>query len=212
MLNYYILKVYCIPNFYLTFFRIFPSFFQVSEKPLAWHSDNGRKLLDTLILSENAQIYAIGSHIRMRESLKPGLDVVYAGISTAATYSVANHLNVRGNLYSKPRSVRLVMYSLVATFFCTSYFMLKDLTTILIEKRIDEELINKSPIFAQGGREYYAKMIERNKVLREIMGTRGEKMYTALGNENTIIRTKHIPLVQRKAFFDEKLAEVTLQM
>lgn len=148
----------------------------------------------------------------MRQSLKPALDVVYAGTSAAIVYSVVNHLNIRGNLYTKPRSVRLIMYSLVVSFFSTTYFMLKDLTTVLFEKRIDNELINKSPIFVEGGKEFYTKMIERNKTLREVMGKRGEKMYTALGNENTYIRSKHIPLVQRKAFFDEKLSGVTLKV
>lgn len=180
---------------------------QIDGKNLEWNSDQGQKLLKSMIVSENAQMYAMASEIKMRQSWKLAFDVIFATTSAALVYGISNHLNTKANLYSKPRSVRLVMYALVTTFFATTYFMLTDGVTVYLEKKNDEDLINKNPIFLEGGRDYYTKLIERNLTLREIMGKKGEKLYTALGNDNTYIRTKHIPPVQRKSFFEQKLSE-----
>lgn len=183
---------------------------QVNDRPLSWGSDEGQKLLESLILSEKAQIYAMAREIKMRQTYKLALDVSYAATTTAATYCVANELNTRFNLYNLPRSTRFVMYFLVSSFFAATYFMMKDITTITFEKIIDQELIDMNPIFREGGKEFYTKLIERNKILRQIMGTLGERKYTALGNENTLIRTKHLPIVQRKAFFEDTQESVNV--
>lgn len=82
------------------------------------------------------------------------------------------------------------------------YFMMKDVSQFTIEKRIDEALKKANPIFEEGGKEYYTKIIERNQALRKLLGKQGEIQYTALGNENHFLRIKHIPLVQRKEFFE----------
>lgn len=149
--------------------------------------------------------------IKMRQTLKPILDLVYGFTSACFVYGVTTYLNKKGNLYSKPLYLRLIMYGLVTTFSVTTYFMFKDLTTVFLEKRIDDELKKKDIVFIEGGKEFYSQLIERNKTLREIMGVHGEKLYTALGNENNYLRTKHIPLVQRKAFFEEDAPERTLK-
>lgn len=149
----------------------------------------------------------MGHEIKMRQTFKPMLDLMYGTSSAMLTYGVSRYINIKSDLYSKPRTVRLIMYSLITTFFCTTYFMLKDLTNIYLEKSVDKELKKTDSIFVEGGKEFYTKLIDRNKILREILGKKGEKMYTALGNDNSYIRTKHLPLVQRKSFFEEKLPE-----
>lgn len=148
--------------------------------------------------------------IKMRQTWKPVLDILYGTTTAMFAYSISNAINVRSNLYSKPRSIRLIMYCLVAIFSCTTYFMLKDLTNVHLEKSIDEELQKTDLIFIEGGKEFYTKILERNKALREILGSKGERMFTALGNENTYLRTKHMPIVQRKSFFENLLAENSL--
>lgn len=174
---------------------------------LDWSSENGTKLLSSLVLPESAQLYAIAREIKMRQSWKPILDTVYGSSSALLIYGVCCYLNERANMLSKPRSIRFTMYAIVAAFFTTSYFMLKDLSTLKIEKTVDEELVNTDPIFIEGGREFYSKIIERNLTLREILEERGRRLYTALGNENSLLRTKHIPIVQRKSLFEKLLNE-----
>lgn len=144
--------------------------------------------------------------IKMRQTWKPFLDTFYGTSLAILLYGVSKQLNEKFKLLSKPRSVRLVMYSLVTLLCITNYFLLKDLTTVYLEGIIDKQLVEKDLIFAEGGQEYYSKIIETNKILRNILGSKGESLYTALGNENHYIRTKTTPFVQRKAFFEEALS------
>lgn len=148
--------------------------------------------------------------MKMRQTLKPLYETVAATMLAMLTYSYCNHLNIKAKLYTKPRSARLALYSLVGTVCFTMYCMIKDVTTVFFEKSIDEELMKKNPIFIEGGKEYYTQIVERNKILREVMGTKGKKLYTALGNENSLIRTRHIQVVQRKAIFEEASPEIRL--
>ncbi|XP_066256071.1 transmembrane protein 177 [Euwallacea similis] len=177
---------------------------RVNQASVIWDTDEGRQLIKSLIVPENAQLYAIARDIKMRDSFKLGFDTVYAFFFCSMTYTVCTMLNQKLNLYVKPRGLRFLSYSLIGLFNLGYYVMMKDFTQNYYEEKIDLELKELSPIFAEGGREFYGKILERNKALRVLMGKEGESVYTALGNDNFFLRNKHLPIVQRKAFFEEK--------
>ncbi|XP_050303972.1 transmembrane protein 177 [Anthonomus grandis grandis] len=177
---------------------------KLNEQSVIWESDAGKRLLNALIVPENGQLYAIAKEIKMRDSYKLFFDTFYATASVFLTYAGSVTLNQRLNLYSKPRSLRILGYCLIAFVNTANYVMLKDLTQHIYEEKIDKELKELSPIFAEGGKQFYTQILERNKALRVLMGKEGEAKYTVLGNENFLIRTKHLPLVQRKAYFEEQ--------
>lgn len=154
-------------------------------------------------MSENAQIYAIAKEIKYRQTQKPFLDTILATSSCLLPYSMGNYVNNKFNLYVKPRAVRYTIYGLIGLFVIGLYTMSKDVTQVYYEEKIDKELMEKNKIFAEGGKEYYNKMLNRNQALRKMLGKEGERLYSALGNENYLFRTKHIPVVQRKLFFEE---------
>lgn len=109
------------------------------------------------------------------------------------------------NLYSRPRSMRMVLYLFVTIFAFGNYCFLKDSTQMYYEQYVDEFLKEKDPIFAEGGQEYYEKMLQRNKALRKLLGKEGESRFSVLGNENFFIRQKHLPLLNRKEFFEQNV-------
>lgn len=57
---------------------------------------------------------------------------------------------------------------------------------------------------AVAGITFYDKMLKKNVALRNLTG---ENIYTALGNENFVLRQKSIPLTMRKSFFETKKKE-----
>ncbi|XP_066147967.1 transmembrane protein 177 [Euwallacea fornicatus] len=177
---------------------------RVNQASVIWDTDEGRQLIKSLIVPENAQMYAIARDIKMRDSFKLCFDTAYAFFFCTMTYTTSTMLNQKLNLYVKPQALRFFSYGLVGLFSFGYYIMIKDLTQNYYEKKIDLELKELSPIFAEGGREFYTKILERNKALRILMGKEGESVYTALGNDNFFLRNKHLPIVQRKAFFEEK--------
>ncbi|KAJ8915774.1 hypothetical protein NQ315_004586 [Exocentrus adspersus] len=178
---------------------------KVNQESVVWDSEDGQKLLSSLILSENAQMYAMAKEIKFRQTPKPILDVFFAASSCISIYSLNNYINVKFNLYAKPAGVRYTMYCLVGLFVLGLYAMSKDMTQLYYEQTIDGELKKAHQIFAEGGREYYTNIIRRNQSLRRMLGKEGESLYSVMGNENSFIRTKHIPVVQRKSFFEDVL-------
>lgn len=178
--------------------------FQINQESVIWESDAGKQLLESLVVPENGQIYAIAKEIKLRNSFKLYLDTIYATLACMLAYGGSTKLNEKLNLYNKPRQMRFIGYALMAMFSAGNYIMIKDFTQNYYEEKIDRELKELSPVFAEGGQQFYSQILERNKALRVLMGKEGENVYTVLGNENFIFRHKHRPIVQRKAFFEEK--------
>lgn len=186
----------------------------VNQESVIWETDAGQQLLNALVVPESAQMYAIAAEVKMRQSWKVFFDTFYASMGCALTYMCSGWLNEKFNLYHKPRQIRFIGYALILTFNLVNYVMLKDITQNVYEDRIDKELKALNPIFAEGGKLYFTKILERNKALRELMGKEGEKVFTVNGNDNYLIRNKHKPIVQRKEFFeevDEEQEETTLK-
>lgn len=144
--------------------------------------------------------------IKMRESPKVLLELFYVSIPIIAYYGLSTHINERFNLYSKPRPVRVIVYGLLGTFMAAYYCFLQDFTQVYFESKTDRELKEINPIFIEGGKEFYTKLMARNAALRALMGKEGESKFTVFGNENYLIRQRHLPLSDRKAFFEEAFA------
>ncbi|XP_076264958.1 transmembrane protein 177 [Rhynchophorus ferrugineus] len=176
---------------------------KVNGESVVWESDAGKELLNSLILSENAQKFAIARTIKHQQSPKLIIDTILGTASCLFTYSLSRLLNVRYNLYQKAGQYRFIMYTLVGSIFTLNYFLLKDATQLYYDQQIDKELKDMHSIFAEGGKEYYTKILQRNIALRQLMGKEGEQIYTVTGNDNYMFRTKHLPLVHRKKIFDE---------
>jgi hypothetical protein len=172
---------------------------------IVWEMDEGKSFLKSLVVSENAQIYAMAREIRIRETPMKLIETFASVVSCLGMYGLCNSINTKLNLYTRPRVLRLIMYCLVGVFSFGSYALVKDFSQVFYETKIDEELKKKNVIFAQGGKEFYSKLADRNIALRKLLGTEGERIYSILGNENYFLRYKHVPVVQRKMFFEEPL-------
>jgi hypothetical protein len=80
---------------------------------VVWESSSGKNLLQSLVLSEEAQKFAIATQIHQARSHH-----VYLHSSTAitcflATYSFAHAVNKKFNTFSKPLPVRFILYTLI---------------------------------------------------------------------------------------------------
>lgn len=73
------------------------------------------------------------------------------------------------------------------------------------EGKIDEKLANLGENFVDAGIRFYDKLLKKNIAIRELTGDQSE--YTALGNENYMIRNKTIPLILRKRYFELRQKE-----
>lgn len=67
-------------------------------------------------------------------------------------------------------------------------------------------LASLGPGFISAGLRFYDKLLKKNIACRELTGDNSE--YTAMGNENYLVRRKRLPLTIRKAFFELKYEEL----
>ncbi|KAF5288289.1 hypothetical protein FQA39_LY04057 [Lamprigera yunnana] len=175
---------------------------KVLEHTVQWETDEGELLLKSLHVPDTAQMYVIAREIEMRQTPKYFIEVITSLMSFTCAYGAGSYLNERFNLYAKARSTRLMLYSVLGSVAVVSYLFIKDMSQLYYENKIDKYLKNKSPVFQEGGKEYYKYVLNRNIALRILMGKVGEKKFSPSGNENYLLRQKHLPLVQRKAFFE----------
>ncbi|XP_060520194.1 transmembrane protein 177 isoform X2 [Cylas formicarius] len=179
---------------------------QAEGKSVTWDSKEGQDLLNSMVLSEKAQLYAIAKEIQFRQSPKLYIDTFIATSCAAATYILSSIINRKFDFYSRPRVIRLIVYSFVSSLCFMNFIMCKDMSQLYYEKTSDDYLIAKDPVFLEGGKEFWEKILKRNMALRKLLGPRGESMYTITGNENNIIRSKHLPFTERQSFFANKAA------
>lgn len=183
--------------------------FQVNQVSVVWESEEGNQLLNALIVPETAQLYAIAREIKLRDSYKLFVDAALTFMGFSLTYVTSRFLNQKLNLYQQPKQVRFIGYGLVVLLNLGNYLMCSDAVQCFYEDKVDRELKELNPVFAEGGKVFYEKLLERNKALRVLMGKEGESTYTVTGNDNFFLRQKHLPLVQRKAFFDESAGSIS---
>jgi hypothetical protein len=70
----------------------------------------------------------------------------------------------------------------------------------------DERLAEMGKGYIDAGVRFYDKLLKKNMACREL--TQDDSEYTALGNENFLVRQKRLPLTLRKHFFEMKLKEL----
>lgn len=93
------------------------------------------------------------------------------------------------------------MYSILGLFGLGSWSFMKDFNQVSNDAEIDKKLASLGPQFVAAGFSYYDKHLKKNIALRNLIG---DDTYTALGNENYLLRQKSMPLTARRSFFEEK--------
>jgi len=178
---------------------------KILGESVQWSLQEAKDFLDALVLSENAQLYAIAREMRMTQSAKLMFDCLYGSIAVYTAYGIGHYLNFAYKFHTKPLGLRMALYGLVSAFVFTNYCLVKDSTQLYYESKVDKELHAKDPLLVQGGLEFYDKILKRNMALRKLMGSEGKHVYSVLGNEIYWLRQPHLPIVYRKSTFENKL-------
>lgn len=89
-----------------------------------------------------------------------------------------------------------------------TYFLFQDANTHQTEKSADKTISSLSLELAEGGVEFYGKLLQRNKMLRELLGSEGDALFTPSGDASTLIRTPNVPLTHRLDFCKKNLAAI----
>ncbi|PNF25346.1 hypothetical protein B7P43_G10935 [Cryptotermes secundus] len=164
-----------------------------------------------MVLSEEAQKFAIGREIAYAQTLYVYMNSAFPAIVIISMYAFTTNCNNRLGLFGKPFALRAILYSLVGLFGFGSWAFMKDFTTVHYETQVDKEMCALGESYIKGGIEFYSKLLKRNIALRKLMGKKGEKLYTATGNDQYMMRQLHQPLTLRKEYCELQLQEFKKQ-
>ncbi|XP_049807347.1 transmembrane protein 177 isoform X1 [Schistocerca nitens] len=197
-----------IPSFfhYSSVDQVDKTVIKVSGEPVAWSTKEGQQFLDSLILSDAAQKFAIGCEVAYVRTPYVYLNTLYPFAALSLVYTIAQNLNRKLHMEKQPQAIRGVVYSVLAIFGVGLWAVLKDVTSTHYEKKCDEEVSSLSETYAKGGLEFYSKILQRNIALRSLLGKKGKKLYSVSGNRQYFIRQKSLPLINRKLFLENQLA------
>lgn len=176
----------------------------LNNKSIDWSSPAGKRLLDSMVLSEKGRQFAIARelfylhtfHIYVRTALVGGsfFCAYWLGASANAMYGLSRRL---------PTASRAVIYSLFAGFGATLYCFASDSYSWYRDRKVDREAAALGLEYAEGGFEFYSKLLQRNIALRALMGPEGGKRYTAYGNDIHFWRSPTVPLTSRRDAMQE---------
>ncbi|KAM4697610.1 transmembrane protein 177 [Rhinophrynus dorsalis] len=172
----------------------------INGKDVDWSSDVGNNLRETLTLSADAQKFSLAREVLFAQNNSPVLQafVAPAYLSGLCLSSVAIKQLI--GLYTGPLLLRGLYNVAVAVVGLAGYFLCSDAISQWLDYRSDRNAAALSKAYARGGLEFYDKILERNRILRNLMGKQGEAMYAPSGNlfPKQYIRMKHAPYTSRR--------------
>lgn len=98
------------------------------------------------------------------------------------------------------------MYSILTGFGYGLWALFRDGTQHYYEREADETLASLGPEVASAGVRFYEKQLTKNISIRGLSGD--HSVYTSKGNLTFLFRNRHVPLTERKTFFEKKLKEL----
>lgn len=164
-----------------------------------WNSANGETLLKSLVLSDKAKAFAIAREINYATFHQIHVETFMRSIVGVLAYSCGHLLSKYFALERRLKFwARFSLYSFIASAWFVLYVSLKDSYYCRQDNAADRKAAALSRAYAEGGVEYYNKVLLRNKSLRALMGTAGQKRYTAYGNVVSTWRRDHVQLTTRR--------------
>lgn len=178
------------------------------DVPIDWNKPAGKNFLNSLVLSENAQKFAIA-----REALKikddhPFYNTFNALIHVLLSFGIYDILHRQLHLAKRKKGFRYTIIATVTigtigTWIATRYAMIYG-----SDMNVDKMLCKLGVNYIKGGQEYYEKLLNRNIALRTLLGDEGKRQFTANGNNTYTFVQNNVPIFNRKSFFDSKLQDI----
>jgi hypothetical protein len=97
----------------------------VNLDQVSWGSEAGRKLLQALVLSEEAQKFAIGREIAYIQKPYVYTNSVFPALVVTSMYAFTTNCNKRMNLFNRPLAFRAILYTLIGLFGFGSWAFMK---------------------------------------------------------------------------------------
>lgn len=141
------------------------------------NSEEGSDLKQSLTLSQKARKFALAKEVVHAHKCFTAYPVVIAPGAVVAGFATTFAVQVTAGMF--PLSMTAF---LVGSLFLFTYRYLTGALNERNDLKTDEIVAQLGQDYVEGGIEFYQKNLERNKALRKLLGTKGEKLYSYYGN------------------------------
>lgn len=153
-----------------------------SQAGVKWDSEDGRSLLDSLHLSENAQAFILAKETALTDNYYQAIRAALIPIFTIVYYGVCLHLHNTLKLLEKPIGISVITHSIAGLLVFLLFLFVKDAIYVKYDFVAHERVYALGAYYMQGAIEYYRKKIQRNKALRNLIDN-GKFWYRENGEE-----------------------------
>jgi len=180
----------------------------VGQENVDWNSPAGEELQNALVLSDKAKAFVIAREIYDVKSFSVHTKIVLLSFNLILAYLSGAALNRKFflTLRLKPWA-RFCVFSALAGAWTVAYIAVSDALHCWYENRADESVAQLRKIYAEGGVEYYDAVLQRNRALRTLLGSKGNKQYTYYGNVVSVWRNPSVQLTSRRDNLQKYLAQ-----
>jgi len=180
----------------------------VGQENVDWNSPAGEELQNALVLSDKAKAFVIAREIYYAKSFSAHTNILLLSFNLILAYLSGSALNRKFflTLRLKPWA-RFCVFSPVAGAWTFAYIAVRDALHCWYDNRADQSAAKLRKIYAEGGVEYYDAVLRRNRALRTMLGSRGNKQYTYYGNVVSVWRNPSVQLTSRRDNLQKHLAE-----
>ncbi|XP_059503657.1 transmembrane protein 177 [Stegostoma tigrinum] len=181
----------------------------INGRDVKWDSEVGKALRESLTFSLDAQKFAIAREIMYLQSNSPIIYSLVGSVCLAGTYLTGVAAKQALGLYASPVFIRGFYNLVVAAMGLIGYFLLSDTVSHWLDYRSDHRTATISKNYAEGGIEFYDKVLARNRTFRFLLGKKGVEMYATNGNlfPKHWFRLKHAPYTSRKEMIENTLKD-----
>jgi len=171
----------------------------LDQHSVDWNSERGEALLKAIVLSDRAKGFAIAREINYARSYHLHVETFLRSLFCVLAYSCGSIMNrlLKFNQRLRPWA-RFSTYSFIGAFWFLLYVVSADTYHCFRDNSADRKAAALNRLYAEGGVEYYTKLLARNQAIRTMMGSEGPKKYTAYGNVVSTWRRDHVQLTTRR--------------
>ncbi|KAM9710723.1 transmembrane protein 177 [Menidia menidia] len=172
----------------------------INGQTVDWASEAGSALREALVFSLPAQKFAIAREVARLQAGGPVASAAVAPLCLGGVWVYSVLLKQVFGLHGGPALLRGAANALALAIGAVSYLLGSDAVGQWLDYSCDRRAARLAPGYAQGGVEFYDKILSRNKTLRALMGQKGEEMYAPSGNlfPAHILQLKHTPYTSRR--------------
>ncbi|XP_078045874.1 transmembrane protein 177 [Augochlora pura] len=179
----------------------------IQDKPLDWTKKEAHDFLESIVLSEYAQKYAIAREIMKIETRSMRYDIMLqGGLGTFTIFMYETCL-----YFIKALQGRTLYRFLLALF--TYGGAIFTWTAVRIENNCNrdikfyENLLSLSPKYIEGAHEFYSKLYQRNQALKLILKD-NNKSSTSYIHEYLFAWNRGLSIPQKLALFNPRFQEI----